>query len=357
MQDNYLSKILVLKKKKEMQEHSFVEQLINSVESRINILRKNGINELYYDVPNIVPGLPLYNSIEVAKILHKILLEKGYNCVYMYENKIYMSWKGIEKKYHHVPILIQRIKNRITAHLLKNGTVFEIPDFMAGFPLYDRQETAVIIKNYFDKQGFVVTKVNSVLHISWDLDEIERMHNMEIKFQSNKEKLKSRKDKIHDIRMKNCNVFGNPDKLNKAPNKVEIPDNVEIPDKVEIPEKVEIPNDRLSHILQNKKIPQPHNNVSMCTLPTGEFTSIDNLNSNETDKSVPIRLKHSKAYRNNTRTIIPIEYTDIPIKSKVSFVNKRKSNKPGPYKSVRSNIESLEKDLEQLKLHVRDSKK
>lgn len=345
-EDNYLNKILILKKKKDLREYSYIEQLIEGIESRINMLKKNGINEIYYEVPNITPGLPLYNSIEVAKKIAILLIEKGYNSVYMYENKIYIHWKGLEKKYHHIPIIIQRIQNKITNNLSKNSIVFDIPDFLPGFPLYDRYESTTIVKKYFDNQGFIVTMRNPLLHISWDLDEIERIRGMKIKFQNQNDVFNRQQQKINNIRTENYKVFGNKEKI------------ISVNDKSVNDQSVnEI---SVNEISVNDQYQSTRGGVVPIDVVSKLFpTTIESGSGEEISCSVPTRLKHSKAFRNNTRTIIPIEYNDIPIKSKISFVNKIKSTRLGTYKSIKSqkNVDSIENDLEKLKMHVRDSQK
>ena len=70
---------------------SLCKQLLNECYNRIKSRNKHGIKEIYYQVPTVVPGYPLF---DVSKVLRYIIkkLQMGKFKVYMHDTRLLIKW-------------------------------------------------------------------------------------------------------------------------------------------------------------------------------------------------------------------------------------------------------------------------
>lgn len=334
--------VLSIKMKRENREREYTKSLVKSVLSRIEIKKKNCSNELYFEVPNFVPGLPLIDSIKICKMLKEELDDLGYKTEYLYENKIYIHWEKKEKVHLHIPHIIKKIKTKIylNAYENKDNCVYQIPIFIPGKPLYDLYETTLIVKKILKECGFVckIIYANNI-YISWNIEDLEKQYNLEIEFRTKQENKKLEKKKYKKMKKKYYEKFKNPDKTKTKQ---------ELKNELESDESESEQEDYSKYFNIQQTEDNEHQNY---------FRYFSKFPSSKEN-----RIKHTKSYKNNTRTFFPVEYTDPKELSKVSFPNnkvKRLSRKhdkiiyDNNYNPVvRNNVEDCMSNLEKLKSEV-----
>lgn len=70
---------------------SLCKQLLTECYNKIKSRNKHGIKEIYYQVPTVVPGYPLF---DVSKVLRYIIkkLQLGKFKVYIHDTKLLIKW-------------------------------------------------------------------------------------------------------------------------------------------------------------------------------------------------------------------------------------------------------------------------
>jgi hypothetical protein len=83
-------------KRARINDDTTVNNLVNELFKRclkfIKYKNKNGITNITYEIPAIVPGFPLYEQEITTLKLNKILKKEGFKTTYYPPNKIYISW-------------------------------------------------------------------------------------------------------------------------------------------------------------------------------------------------------------------------------------------------------------------------
>lgn len=324
--DFSLKKILSLKKRKETSEIKFLDSIVHSINTKIENKKRNGLFFFEYEVPNFIPGLPLFDSIKIAKTIQKKMNNPGIlDVVYLYENKLYISWKPKEKTYPHIPVILERIKRKIMISASKenDSCIYEIPVFIAGFPMYDSDEAAKMIKKELKGEGLLCKIVyNNQLFISWNVKEIEKMNNIEIKFRTEEEKRKKQKEEQANFQKEKYKKYKNPERTKsdfESETETETEENLKnvYYDSDEESEKLDY-NDYFNMEIQSNPS-KPENFYPEAASFYKYYEHLPPLQEN--------RPNYSSNYKANTRTFFPVEYTDpIPV-SKVKFESEKRKQK------------------------------
>jgi hypothetical protein len=366
--DFSLTKVLSLKKRKENKDSQFIEKITDSILIKIKNKKQNGQWFFFYEIPNFIAGLPLYDSIKISKIVQKKLNDPGtLEVIYMYENKIFISWKKKEKEFLHIPILLERIKRKIqiTADKEKDNCIYEIPAIVTGTPIFDCEEAAKMVKKEIKKEGFLCKIIyTNQLFISWNVKDIEKMNDYKIKFRTNEEKMKQEQKEYNLTQKEKYVKFKNPEYQTSNVEEENLKENLK--------ENLEENDSNYYFNLDIKSNPSRIDDYYP------EAASFYKYYEKLPPSKLPndTRRKHSKEYTSNTKTFFPVEYTDPPIMSKIKFgeekrikkINrfnnlsnpeKKKSNKTVNFtQNYTSNSSSLSQDssiltnLESLKKHV-----
>lgn len=74
-----------------------------------------------------------------------------------------------KRKYSTYDKIYKNIENKIKIASIGNSyyTVYEIPEFILGLPLYKIDDSSIYIKNKLNKNGFSVEQYQNVLLINW----------------------------------------------------------------------------------------------------------------------------------------------------------------------------------------------
>ena len=86
---NDLKKITVEKNNKRYKTY---DKIIDKISIRIKIIAANSLNSFSYEIPQFIPGLPLYNIQNCAEYIIIKLKEHGFNVQYNHPNILFISW-------------------------------------------------------------------------------------------------------------------------------------------------------------------------------------------------------------------------------------------------------------------------
>lgn len=86
---NDLKKISIEKNSKRYKTY---DKIIEKIVIRIKIIAANGLNNFSYEIPQFIPGLPLYNIQNCAEYIIIKLQEHGFNVQYNPPNRLFISW-------------------------------------------------------------------------------------------------------------------------------------------------------------------------------------------------------------------------------------------------------------------------
>lgn len=78
-------------------------KILNRIHSRIKLTSRQKKNEKYcwYNVPEIMVGVPKYDSIECTKYILAKLKENGFQVLYTHPNLLFISWN------HYIPSYVR----------------------------------------------------------------------------------------------------------------------------------------------------------------------------------------------------------------------------------------------------------
>lgn len=212
--DFSLENILKITKQNDNKDSSVVDYHYNRIIYKIKDRYANYYDHLYYEVDNIVPRLPMYNSCEIADKLVDFMTSKDFKCKVFYQNKIYVWWNPKKRRKLHIDVLLKTVFEKIHAAAIKSTDflVYEVPVFLSGFPWYDVSDTARIIGEKLMKKKFIVNVSGSLLYVSWKKEEIENRSNIRIKYKSNADMKLKALQKINYINESRYKEFMNPKK-------------------------------------------------------------------------------------------------------------------------------------------------
>lgn len=209
-----LRKILRIKNQNENRENDIIDYHYGHIIYKIKDAYKNYMDGCYYDVDIFVSKLPMYDANDIAEKLVLFMIEKGFQCKVVYQNRIYVWWKKKERKKEHLPILLKDVQMKIERYAKENHDYcfHEIPIFISGCPWYDASDATILIARKLSEKGFIVKVIESSnwMYISWKKDEIEHRSNVKIKFETEEEKRMKALEKINFINEQRYVDFVNP---------------------------------------------------------------------------------------------------------------------------------------------------
>jgi len=86
---NDLKKISLEKNNKR---YKIYDKILEKIVIRIKIIASNSLNNFAYEIPQFIPGLPIYNIKNCAEYIIIKLQEHGFNVQYNPPNILFISW-------------------------------------------------------------------------------------------------------------------------------------------------------------------------------------------------------------------------------------------------------------------------
>lgn len=80
-----------INEKKLQQTRSF-EKVLQKSHSKIKLAAKNNHYECFYEVPEVIVGVPLYNITDCIQYVIQNLKDNGFYIYYIYPKNLYISW-------------------------------------------------------------------------------------------------------------------------------------------------------------------------------------------------------------------------------------------------------------------------
>ena len=214
--DFTLANVLKLKKRNEKKDDHIIDFHYKRVVQKIKRIYNEYHDNCYYEVNTFIPCLPLYNANDITTKLFQKMLKNKFQCRIVYQNQIYIYWKPKKRKKKYIPDILKLAKRSIerAAEDDKDECNFEVPIVMISYPWYDANEVAIIIERKLKSKGFIVnTYPNShILHISWNIKDIERKTKTKINFKTMEETREDALNKINYINEQRYVDFINPKK-------------------------------------------------------------------------------------------------------------------------------------------------
>ena len=108
--DSYAFNVQELQKKQKEKEKTRVkiyETISSKCFKKIKETSENESTYCFFQLPEYIPGLPLYNMTECVLYILKKLKEKGFSCRYVDSFIIYISWHKVKNS----PKMIENKKN------------------------------------------------------------------------------------------------------------------------------------------------------------------------------------------------------------------------------------------------------
>ena len=88
----YANELKQLSLEKNNKRSQIYNKIIEKIVIRIKIIAANGLNNFSYEIPQFIPGLPIYNIKNCAEYIIIKLKDHGFSVQYNPPNILFISW-------------------------------------------------------------------------------------------------------------------------------------------------------------------------------------------------------------------------------------------------------------------------
>lgn len=105
---------------KKNKRHNSFQNVLTQCHNRITRCAENELYDCYYEIPEFIIGIPLYNLTDCVKYIYNHLQENGFNVRYIFPKMLFISWHPTHTKMNNTSV--PSTKLNVYENLLINRT-------------------------------------------------------------------------------------------------------------------------------------------------------------------------------------------------------------------------------------------
>lgn len=105
---------------KKNKRHSSFQNVLKQCHNRITRCAENELYDCYYEIPEFIIGIPLYNLTDCIKYIYNHLQENGFHVRYIFPKMLFISWHPRHTKINNIDN--SSTKMNVYENLLMNTT-------------------------------------------------------------------------------------------------------------------------------------------------------------------------------------------------------------------------------------------